>query len=201
VPLDLDFSDRTENPQFLVFEALQLLQDFRDAYEYFLVVEDDLLLTADLFHNVLMFDDQFGHHSSQRWILHPNRIEWRTARPPFCIDLAVLRRRLGEPVQFDGRLVQEYENPHSGLLFVNRAKLDIIRQEVDPRFRGFVIGGPMASAFAHYHQPFRLLRFIDGLDRHTIQHMDPMDWVPPSLFQRAVRRLRRSLVPAPQSSC
>jgi hypothetical protein len=51
----------------------------------------------------------------------------------------------------------------------------------------------MASAFAHYHRPFRLFRFIDGLDRHTIQHLDPMDWNQPSLAERAVRRLRRSL--------
>jgi hypothetical protein len=198
VPLDLDLSDRTDNPQFLVFEALQMLQDFCHNYDYFLVVEDDLLLTSDLFYNVQLFDEQFSQSSSHRFILHPNRIEFRPGQPPFCIDLAVVRRRLGDPVAFDGRWVQEHENLHSGMLLVNRAKLAIIQEEVDPRFRGLVIGGPMASAFAHYHQPFRLLRFIDGLDRHTIQHLDPMDWAPPSLAERTVRRLRRSLLPAAQ---
>jgi hypothetical protein len=51
----------------------------------------------------------------------------------------------------------------------------------------------MASAFAHYHQPFRLFRFIDGFDRHVIQHLDPMDWQPPSFAERATRFLKRNL--------
>jgi hypothetical protein len=191
VPIDLDLADRTPNPQFLVFEALQLLQDYRHDYEQFLVVEDDLLIPADLFHNVDQFNTQYGISSEHRWILHPNRIEFRHGDNLFCIDLAVIRRRLGEPLAFDGRLVQEHENPHSGLLLVNRDQLEIIRQEVDPRFRDSVIGGPMASAFAHYHKPFRLFRFIDGLDRHTIQHLDPMDWQPLSLFQKIARKIEQ----------
>jgi hypothetical protein len=192
VPLDLDLENRTTNPQFLVFEALQLLQDFREDYDQFLVVEDDLLVSADVFYNVATFNAQFGKSSIHRWILHPNRIEFQRGSNPFCIDLSVVRRRLGDPIDFDGRQLQEHENPHSGLLLVDRAQLEIIRQEVEPTFRGSVIGGPMASAFAHYHRPFRLFRFIDGLDRHTIQHLDPMDWQQPSLAERAVRRLRRS---------
>lgn len=198
VPLDLDMSDRTDNPQLLVFEALQLLLEVRDQYDYFMVIEDDILFSSDVWHNVLRFDASLGLSSDQRWILHPNRIEYRRSRTgsrqaPFCIDLAVLRRRCGEPVAFEDRLLQEHENPHSGLLLVNRAKLDIIESEVDPTFRGTVIGGPMASAFAHYHRPFRLLRPIDGLDWHTIQHLDPMDWQPPTLLERLQRRALRLL--------
>lgn len=195
VPLDLDLADRTDNPQFLVFEALQLLHEFKNAYDYFLVVEDDLLLSPDIFYNVLQFDDCFGASSGQRWILHPNRIEFQGGKSPFCIDLAVVRRRLATPILFDNRQLQEHENPHSGLLLINRAKLDIIAQEVDATFRGSIIGGPMASAFAHYHRPFRLFRCIDGLDYHTIQHLDPMEWRKPSLPERAWRRIRRDLNP------
>jgi hypothetical protein len=193
VPLDLDLATRTANPQFLVFEALQMLQELRQHYDQFLVVEDDLLLSADLFHTVERFNAEFGSFSDHRWILHPNRSEYRNGAVPFCIDLAVVRRRLGVPLPFASRQVQEHENPHSGLLMVNREQLEIIRQEVDPNFRGTVIGGPMASAFAHYHAPFRLFRFIDSLDQHTIQHLDPMDWQAPSLAERVVRRMRRSL--------
>lgn len=191
VPVDSDLSDRTSNPQFLVFEALQLLQEFRLSYDYFLVVEDDILISADVWRNVLAFDAQHAEASSQRWIFHPNRIEYRHGQTPFCIDLAVVRRRLGEPIHFEGRQLQEHENPHSGLFLVNRAKLDIVSGEVDPSFRGTVIGGPMASAFAHYHKPFRLFRCIDSLDFHTIQHLDPMDWQQPTLAERAWRRIHR----------
>lgn len=193
VPLDLDLSDRTPNPQFLVFETLQLLQEFRHEYDYFLVVEDDILFSADVWHNVLQFDAQFGDASGQRWILHPNRIEWRHGQAPFCIDLAVVRRRLGEPIDFAGQTLQQYENPHSGLLLVNRVKLEIIAREVDSRFRGSVIGGPMASAFAHYHAPFQLWRCSESLAFHTIQHLDPMDWRQPTVAERAMRRIRRQL--------
>lgn len=195
VPLDVDLSDRTPNPQFLVFEALQMLQEFRESYDYFLVVEDDILLSADVWRNVLAFDTHYAQASSQRWIFHPNRIEFQQGLAPFCIDLAVVRRRIGEPIGFKGRQLQEHENPHSGLLLVNRAKLDIIAQDVDASFRGSLIGGPMASAFAHYHKPFRLFRCIDGLDFHTIQHLDPMDWQQPSLPHRAWRRIQRSIQP------
>lgn len=191
VPLDFDLCDRTANPQFLVFEALQMLQEFRESYDYFLVVEDDILLSADVWRNVLSFDAHYAEASSQRWIFHPNRIEYRRDQTPFCIDLAVVRRRIGEPIRFEGRELQEHENPHSGLLLVNRAKLNIIAQEVDPGFRGSVIGGPMASAFAHYHKPFRLFRCIDGLDFHTIHHLDTMQWQPLNLGQRLLRKANR----------
>lgn len=191
LPLDFDLNDRTPNPQFLVFEALQMLQEFRETYDYFLVVEDDILFSADAWRNVLAFDAQYAEASSQRWIFHPNRIEYRHGQAPFCIDLAVVRRRIGEPIDFEGRQLQEHENPHSGVLLVNRAKLDIIAQEVDSCFRGSVIGGPMASAFAHYHKPFRLFRCIDGLDFHTIQHLDAMHWQPLNLGQRLLRKVNR----------
>jgi hypothetical protein len=74
---------------------------------------------------------------------------------------------------------------------VNRAKLDVISQEVDPSFRGLLIGGPMASAFAHYHLPFRLFRCTDGLDFHTIQHLDTMEWQPLNPVQRLFRKVNR----------
>lgn len=189
VPLDFDLSDRTPNPQFLVFEALQMLQEFKESYDYFMVIEDDILFSADVWRNVLEFDNHYGEASSERWIFHPNRIEYRSGQSPFCIDLAVVRRRTGEPINFEGRQLQEHENPHSGLLLVNRTKLSIISREVDPSFRGSVIGGAMASAFAYYHKPFRLFRCIGDLDYQTIQHLDPMDWKPLSLQQRFLRRL------------
>lgn len=189
VALDFDLSDRTPNPQFLVFEALQMLQEFRETYDYFLVVEDDILFSADVWRNVLAFDAQYAEASSQRWIFHPNRIEYRRDQTPFCIDLAVVRRRIGEPIDFQGRQLQEHENPHSGLLLVNRAKLDIIAQEVDFSFRGSVIGGPMASAFAHYHKPFSLFRCIDGLDLHTVAHLDSYRFQASSILKRAFRRI------------
>lgn len=193
VALDIDLEDRTDNPQFLVFEALRLLQDYRLCYDQFLVIEDDLLLSADIFYNTESFNSQFGAISSNRWMLHPNRIEFRNRTDPFCIDLAVVRKRIGEPIQFQGCQVQEHENPHSGMLLVNRDQLEIIRHEVDPNFRGYLIGGPMASAFAHYHIPFRLFRFTDSMDRHTIQHLDAMDWKPLSFPKRALRFMSRSL--------
>lgn len=191
VPVDFDLSDRTDNPQFLVFEALQMLHEFKESYDYFLVVEDDILFSADVWRSVLAFDEQYAESSSQRWIFHPNRIEYRYGQAPFCIDLAVVRSRIGEPISYEGRELQEHENPHSGLLLVNRAKLDIIAQEVDPSFRGSVIGGPMASAFAYYHKSFRLFRCIDGLDFHTIQHLDTMHWQPLNLGQRLLRKVNR----------
>lgn len=189
VPLDFDLCERTANSQFLVFEVLQMLQVFREFYDYFLVLEDDILLSADVWRNVLAFDAQYAEASKQRWIFHPNRIEYRQDQTPFCIDLAVVRRCIGEPILFEGLQLQEHENPHSGMLLVNRAKLDIINQEVDPGFRGSVVGGPMASAFAHYHKPFNLFRVNKRYDYHTIQHLDPYAYRHTSIAKRILNKL------------
>jgi hypothetical protein len=192
LPLDVDFSNATNNPEFMVYEALSSVARNDENYDYYMVIEDDILISPEIFSNIISFDNEFDEKQGGKWIYHPNRIEVNKNNIE-CIDLKVIKRTLGVPIKFGNRLLCQYQNPHSGIFIVNNRKIDIVRKEVDLSFRGRVIGGPMASAFAHFHKPFSLYRVSDGLDIHTVRHLDPMHYEPLTFQQRIARRFDRLL--------
>jgi hypothetical protein len=165
--IDVDLSKYTDQPQHLIYEALGQLKYFRNEYDYFMVVEDDILVGPDILNNTYQFDSCFD--TTQ--IILPNRVEIHNEKI-YCIDTKILPGLTGDKVEFNKRKLAVYKNPHSGMLLVNRDKLDYLLNQVDPTYRGKFIGGYMASAFAHYHRPFRLYRVADGYDYHTVQHLD-----------------------------
>lgn len=167
VPIDIDLSVRTDDPQLMMYEALGNLSKYRDEYDYFMVVEDDILVGPDVFNNIYEFDHQFGVDQ----IMLPNRIEI-VGRKIYCLDTYLIPGMKNNEIEFKHRLLAVFKNPHSGLLIVSREKLDYLTERVDANFRGKILGGYMASAFAHYHQPFKLYRVADGNDFHTVMHLD-----------------------------
>lgn len=169
VPLDIDFSGLGIDPRLLVYETFAEVMPNTEQYDYLCVVEDDILVSPDIFINTFAFD---GTHDV-RDVFLPNRVEI-TKDIIKCIDLEVAPKMTTncETKVFRGRRLNVYENPHSGFFLVDREKKKIISQEVDPKYRGRIIGNYMASAFAHYHKPFRLYRTSDGLDFHTVRHLD-----------------------------
>lgn len=192
VPVDIDLSARTNNPQFMMYEALGSLSEYRSDYDYFMVVEDDILIGPD----VLNCIHEFDRHFNVDQIFLPNRIEISGNRVS-CVDTYWMPGTTGDEVSFQSHKLSVHKNPHSGLLIVNREKLEYLLQRVDASFREIVIGGYMASAFAHYHRPFRLYRATDGFDFHTVLHMDK--YVPPKrtaleLMRGAVGRLIRRYI-------
>jgi len=188
IPVDLDLSHRTENPQLLVYEALSCLSEYRVDYDYFMVIEDDILIGPDVFNNIYSFDQKFGVDQ----IMLPNRVEIQGSKI-YCVDTKIIPEMTGEVINFNRRKLAVYNNPHSGLLLVNRDKLDYLASRVDTEYRGKFIGGYMASAFAHYHRPFRLYRVADGYDYHTVLHMDQYVLPEQSLAHRTKAAVARSL--------
>jgi len=190
VGVDMDLSAYTKQPQHMVYEALGQLTRFRSEYDYFMVIEDDILVGPDMFNNVYSFDLQFGLDQ----IMLPNRVEIRDGKV-YCIDTKIIPGITGDAIEFNRRKLVVHNNPHSGLLLVNRDKLDYLADRVDAAYRGKFIGGYMASAFAHYHRPFRLYRVADGFDYHSVLHMDQYVIPKLSLTHRAKVAVARGLRP------
>jgi hypothetical protein len=191
VPIDIDLSERTDNPQFMMYEALGSLQEYRGKYDYFMVVEDDILVGPDVFNSTYEFDRQF----SVDQIFLPNRLEI-DGQKVSCVDTYWNPGTTGDKADFNHRQLKVFKNPHSGLLIVSKEKLDYLVPRVDAAYREKFIGGFMASAFAHYHRPFRLYRVADGYDFHTIMHLDryvPPKRTPLELVRGVVARLIRRL--------
>lgn len=179
VSIDIDMKKNTADPRLMIYEAICLLRAYRSDYDYFMVVEDDILVNPDIFKNVFSFDEV----NSVTEIFHPNRIEVFHDKV-YCIDTKVLPGTLGPKKKFKNRELSVYKNPHSGIFLVNRDKLDYLIKNIDFSYRGQFIGGYMASAFAHFHKPFNLFRVSDGLDFHTIQHLDRYEMPSASAYDR-----------------
>jgi len=182
--IDVDMCEYTQDPRLIMYEALCSLHKYRNDYDYFMVVEDDILVTPDIFHNVFDFDESGSLYK----IFHPNRIEYGS-NGKFCVDTDLTGSFTDQVMTFKGRELKVHENSHSGMLLVNQDKLDLIHEKVDQTYRGRFIGGYMASSFAHFHKPFQLFRVSDGLDFHSIEHLDPAEIYNPTLSQKFINRL------------
>src|SRR5687768_16729076 len=69
--LDLKFQHLTEDPTQIVYESIYKLAEKIDEYDYFICIEDDILLPEQTFQNIIEFDSQ----SLLNEVLHPNRLE------------------------------------------------------------------------------------------------------------------------------
>jgi hypothetical protein len=171
VPVDIDFSG-LQRPEHLVYEALNWIADQLDDYDYFMVVEDDILVPRHVLENILAFDQ--GHAIDE--CLHPNRLE-RRAEGVDCVDLRAMPGWQDRSMSFRGVELRVAKNPHSGFLMLSREKFSFGLERIDRAYRGRFLGGFMSSAFAHYHRPFALYRPYRDLQFHSVVHLD--HWLGP----------------------
>jgi hypothetical protein len=188
IPLDQTF-DHLSDPRLLVYEALDHLKEYVKSYEYLMVIEDDILVTNEIFENVFQFDTQF----EKKDIFLPNRIEI-VNNQIFCVDTTMVPGTQGPSKTFQNREIKVFRNPHSGIGIFRSDKYIFSREKIDVNYRGLIVGGYMASAFAHYHTPFNLYRVCDGLDYHTVLHVD--HWKPRSIKARARHLLNKFKFPS-----
>jgi hypothetical protein len=166
VHLDEEF--QLEDPRMLVFESLNRMADRLDSYDWFINLEDDIELTPQAFQNALLFEQC----SLPNECLLPNRMEDRPAGRQ-CIDVQAIAGWSHQERRFLGHTFRVAVNPHSAILMLSREKLAFALRHVDRSFRGHVIGGPMASAYAHFHRPLSLYRCFDEPAFHAVTHLDP----------------------------
>ena len=166
LPLDEEF--RLEDPRLLVYESLNRMAERLGDYDWFVNLEDDIELRPEAWRNALAFEEG----SLPNECLLPNRMEPRGTGEQ-CVDVQAIPGWTQHERQFRGRTFRVAVNPHSAILMLSREKLAFALRHVDRSFRGHVIGGPMASAFAHFHRPLALYRSFDDPGFHSVLHLDP----------------------------
>jgi hypothetical protein len=166
LPLDTRYD--LEDPTQLVYESLYHMASHVDEYDYFINVEDDVLVPPRTWLNVLEFDQE----SLVNEILHPNRMEVDETGFRYCVDLYGNPAWTHQKKTFRGRTIRVALTPHSGILVMSRAKLRYALSQIDRSFRGIVFAKGMESALAHFHAPFSLYRTYDDLEMHHVDHLD-----------------------------
>ena len=167
VSIDIDFPG--ENPHHIPYESLNLMNKYVNDYDYFINVEDDILVTEDVLQNVVQFDNLFK--DDIRKVFLPNRVEKGDKKVHF-VDWrnSWLKNPL---IMFENLPLKVASNHHSGILILSTKKYQYAYSKLDPKFRQVWWGGPMASAFAYFHIPFELYRNSMFTLFHSVEHLDP----------------------------
>jgi hypothetical protein len=167
LPVDRDFS-LLQDPRKLVYESLAEMARHVEEYDYFINIEDDIVLPAETFGNVLEFDEEMLVNE----VLHPNRIEVLNGRKLPNDPMVRPRVWTYQEKQWKGHTLRVAANPHAGILIFSREKLRYCLANIDVNFRGEFLGVGMESAFAYFHRPFSLYRPYKNLDFHVVIHQD-----------------------------
>ena len=168
IPIDVDFS-WLKDPRLLVFESLCHMIRHLDEYDYFLNIEDDILVPPEVLDNIIEFDKV----SLINECLHPNRIEVAEGRSIIQdIDAVGPRMWSCQEKIYLGRTLRVAVNPHSGLLIMSQRKLRYCLENIDLNYRGNFLNGPMESAFAYFHKAFSLYRSFSDPGFHCVIHQD-----------------------------
>ncbi len=174
LPPDIDLSHVKHNPTLLIYESLNHMVQYQDEYDYFINIEDDVLLPRETFLNVVTFDRE----SLVNEVLLPNRLEISDDGEKYCVDLLAMGTWTFQCKQYQGHALRVALNPHSGLLILSRQKFKYALSQIDTTFRGLILSAAMESAFAHFHSPFALYRSFDDLDFHYVVHLDNWLFLP-----------------------
>jgi hypothetical protein len=167
VPIDLNFDYIKDKPLWLIYESLNHMAAFLDQYDYFVNIEDDILLPLETLNNIFHFD----HDSLVNEVLLPNRLEKSADGNFYCVDLLPIKGWTQQRKSFNNHMLQVAMTPHSGLLILSREKFRYALKHLDTSFRKVLLYNELDSAFAYFHSPFCLFRSVN-LDYHNVLHLD-----------------------------
>lgn len=182
VPLDVALEEPESRN--LVYATIEYMVGRRDEFDYYILVEDDIIVPPQVLQNVIAFD----RVSLLNEALHPNRLETRHGQR-FNTDLRARSAWTVNKRSFDGHLLGVNANPHSAIFVLSREKFNYCAQHVDLTHRGALgfggfDGGFMASAFANFLGPMVLYRPYETVDYHYVIHQDPFEWRAPTPYDR-----------------
>lgn len=168
LPIDINFPDIKNTPTLLIYESINYMVQYLDQYDYFINIEDDILLPKETFVNITQFDKV----SLVNEILHPNRLEVDAKGNNYCVDLSAFGYWSFQRKFFLNKELRVNINPHSGIMILSQAKFRYAISNIDLSFRGIILAKEMESAFAHFHSPFSLYRPFENIGFHYIMHLD-----------------------------
>lgn len=177
VPLDITFEHIREKPLWLIYESLNQMAVFLDDYDYFINIEDDILLPEETFSNVVEFDKT----SMINEIFLPNRMERNQKGESYCVDFIPLPGWTQQRKKFHGKELQVGLNAHSALLILSKEKFRYALKHIDKNFRKPLLYNELDSAFAYFHSPFALFRSVD-VNFHQVIHLDKWFYSPGELL-------------------
>lgn len=173
VPLDICFNSIREKPLWMIYESLNHMAQYIDQYDYFINVEDDILIPEQTIQNIIAFDQV----SMINEIFLPNRLERSLTGDLYCVDLLSIKEWTQQRKQFQDHALRVAANPHSGLAIFSREKFKYALRAIDPAFRKAILYNELDSAFAYFHSPFSLFRSED-LNFHSVIHLDKWSYSP-----------------------
>lgn len=168
VPIDLDLTE-IGNPMLIMYESIQRMFGVLDGYDYFLNIEDDVLINEEMIRDC----NSFNACSGVNEVYLPNRMETGTDGSLYCVDLLAVpgwERPLSRT--FQDVTLGVAANHHSALFFLSRDQMKYAAQRVNLSRRDLIFSGYMASAFANVHAPFLLWRSRSDVMAHHVVHLD-----------------------------
>jgi len=193
VSLDVEFDE--PEPLFLVFDTIEWMLERREDYDYYLLVEDDIDVPAEVLSNVIAFDQD----SLVNEVFHPNRIELDDG-VAFNSDLKTFSEWTTQRKLFRGKQLVVNANPHAAVFVLSAAKFNYCADHADLSLRGRLRigefrGGMMASAFANFLSSVSLYRVYDDLTFHFVVHQDKFE--PHLTIYEKLSRFAHSALPPP----
>ncbi len=193
VSLDVEFDE--PEPLFLVFDTIQWMLERREDYDYYLLVEDDIDVPAEVLSNVIAFDQD----SLVNEVFHPNRIELDDG-VAFNTDLKTFSEWTTQRKLFRGKQLVVNANPHAAVFVLSADKFNYCADHADLSLRGRLRigefrGGMMASAFANFLSSVSLYRVYDDLTFHYVVHQDKFE--PDLTTYGKLSRFAHSVLPPP----
>jgi lipopolysaccharide biosynthesis glycosyltransferase len=169
VDIDKDFSYLTD-PTLLIYETIEWMSTQTGKYDYFINIEDDILLPRETFENILEFDRENRIDEC----FHPNRMEYRGGEE-YCVDTKAWPGWKDQSKNYKGCELKVGENPHSGIAILSKEKLLYAKENSDLGRRDKIIAHHMESAFANLLAPFQLFRAYSNPTLHKVIHLDNWD--------------------------
>lgn len=168
LPVDLDLSYIGE-PRHLVYASIERMFDALNDYDFFLNIEDDILVADEVIETCIAFNS----FSDLNEVYLPNRMERRADGSLYCVDLVAMPG-WNESLHrdFQNTTLGIAYNPHSALSFLSQQQMDYAAKRVNLSRREIVVGGFMASAYANLHAPFLLWRARSNVLAHHVIHLD-----------------------------
>jgi hypothetical protein len=186
INIDNDFLSLSD-PALIIYESIEWMFSQIEKYDYFINMEDDILLPAETFNRIVEFDKKNAINEC----FHPNRMEYDEDGKEYCVDLKAVPGWTNISKNYAGYHLKVALNPHSGISILSREKLLYAQKYVNLKRRNKIIGHYMESAFANLHSPFLLFRESDNLAGHKVIHLD--NWNRKLNLEAEAKRIYQSI--------
>jgi len=166
VPIDRSFA-HLEDPRHLPYATIESMVAETDGYDWFVNIEDDILLGADVVRRSMAF----ARRNRVNEVLLPHRRETQPDGSSRYVDLEAIPGWRRPERRFGSLELGLALNEHAGMTILSAEQVRYAARRVDLGRRDQFHGGLMASAYANLHAPFLPWRTREP-SAHAVTHLD-----------------------------